>query len=268
MGVTTNGEWSYSEATPYEVLGVSVCATDAEVKAAWRKLTQIAHPDHGGTSALFELTQNAYELLVDSERRHAFDQGSPAQSTFRAGQTSSSPGAESHYDHGPASPPRNDDPYRSPRQPHSKAPRKTAKFSLAWLLVLVTNFIAVVHYRAIVAANQADLANASRSSFMVVKPWHESVAALTFLRGDLWIRYASLVFLSVAFLEYSLKDSPRAPSWLQQHYVTVRRITFTIGLAISAPLLITGVLWGMSIAVTLALIAVALTLVVVILFAV
>jgi hypothetical protein len=100
---------------------------------------------------------------------------------------------------------------------------------------------------------------------MIVKPWRSSVAALTFLRGDLWVPYASMLFLAIATLLYLLKDLNRAPSWFRRHYRVVRRTAFFFGLAISLPMLVTGILWGFSIAVTLAIIALAIFLVIAVL---
>ncbi|NNN08220.1 MAG: hypothetical protein HKL85_03380 [Acidimicrobiaceae bacterium] len=142
------------------------------------------------------------------------------------------------------------------------AATKSVKFSAPWLLVLAANIVVAANYPAIVAANRAGLTNPSQGSLMLIKPWHFSVAALTFLRGDLWIRYASIIFLAAAAALYLLKDSGRAPSWLRQHRTVVHRATFFFGLAISFPMLITGILWGSSIAVTLAIIALVLVLVV------
>ena len=49
---------------PYEVLGVAADATDADVRAAYRRLVQVHHPDHNGGSAesarRFEEVQEAY----------------------------------------------------------------------------------------------------------------------------------------------------------------------------------------------------------------
>ena len=49
---------------PYRVLGVSASATDAELRAAYRKLVQRHHPDHNGGSVesarRFEEVQEAY----------------------------------------------------------------------------------------------------------------------------------------------------------------------------------------------------------------
>ncbi len=49
---------------PYATLGVSPGASDAELRAAYRRLVQLHHPDHNGGSAesarRFEEVQNAY----------------------------------------------------------------------------------------------------------------------------------------------------------------------------------------------------------------
>ncbi|HWF51728.1 MAG TPA: J domain-containing protein [Solirubrobacteraceae bacterium] len=49
---------------PYETLGVSPTASDAEVRGAYRRLVQLHHPDHNGGSAAstrrFEEIQEAY----------------------------------------------------------------------------------------------------------------------------------------------------------------------------------------------------------------
>jgi curved DNA-binding protein CbpA len=49
---------------PYQTLGVSRSADDAEVRAAYRRLVQLHHPDHNGGSAesarRFEEVQEAY----------------------------------------------------------------------------------------------------------------------------------------------------------------------------------------------------------------
>jgi len=52
---------------------VSPDATEAEIRAAHRKLSQRVHPDAGGTDALFRRVQVAYETLSDPERRAEYD---------------------------------------------------------------------------------------------------------------------------------------------------------------------------------------------------
>ena len=63
---------------PYTTLGVAASATDAELRAAYRRLVQLHHPDHNGGSPesarRFEEVQEAY---AEVRRRRAAG-GSPA----------------------------------------------------------------------------------------------------------------------------------------------------------------------------------------------
>lgn len=60
-------------ADPYAVLGVSPNAPDSEVRAAYRRLVQLHHPDHNGGSPesarRFEEVQQAYAAVLASRRR-------------------------------------------------------------------------------------------------------------------------------------------------------------------------------------------------------
>ena len=57
---------------PYDVLGVSRGANPAELRAAYRRLVQLHHPDHNGGSAesarRFEQVQEAYAAVIASRR--------------------------------------------------------------------------------------------------------------------------------------------------------------------------------------------------------
>ncbi len=59
--------------THYEVLGVEADATQADIKAAYRRLSRQVHPDQGGSGALFRKVTEAYETLSDPARRGAYD---------------------------------------------------------------------------------------------------------------------------------------------------------------------------------------------------
>jgi DnaJ-class molecular chaperone len=48
---------------PHSILGVKLTATWSEIKAAYRKLVMIHHPDKGGDAATFRKIQGAYEVL-------------------------------------------------------------------------------------------------------------------------------------------------------------------------------------------------------------
>jgi curved DNA-binding protein CbpA len=72
---------------PYQTLGVSRNAADAEVRAAYRRLVQLHHPDHNGGSAeaavRFEAVQEAY-----AEVRRLRAGGAGARGARRAGSDS------------------------------------------------------------------------------------------------------------------------------------------------------------------------------------
>src|ERR1700748_281942 len=57
---------------PYKTLGVAASASDAELRAAYRRLVQLHHPDHNGGSEeserRFEEVQDAY---AEARRRRA-----------------------------------------------------------------------------------------------------------------------------------------------------------------------------------------------------
>lgn len=64
---------------PYEILGVKKDASEAEIKAAYRKLAKKHHPDlnpgNKDADAKFKEVNAANDLLSDKEKRAAFDSG-------------------------------------------------------------------------------------------------------------------------------------------------------------------------------------------------
>ena len=61
----------------YDTLGVKPDASDAEIKAAYRKLARKYHPDvskEGGAEEKFKAVNEAHEALRDPQRRRAYDQ--------------------------------------------------------------------------------------------------------------------------------------------------------------------------------------------------
>jgi DnaJ-class molecular chaperone len=61
----------------YEILGIDTKATKEEIKAAYKKMIQLYHPDKNGDSksANFasRLINRAYEILLDDEKRRKYD---------------------------------------------------------------------------------------------------------------------------------------------------------------------------------------------------
>src|SRR5476651_321000 len=64
---------------PYEILGVSKGASEAEIKSAYRRMAKKLHPDankHDPKAASrFAEINAAYEIAGDDEKRKAFDRG-------------------------------------------------------------------------------------------------------------------------------------------------------------------------------------------------
>lgn len=63
---------------PYDILGVSRSASEAEIKSAFRKLAKKWHPDQNKdakAASRFAEINSAYELLGDAEKRGQFDRG-------------------------------------------------------------------------------------------------------------------------------------------------------------------------------------------------
>ena len=84
---------------PYQILGVSRSADDAEVRAAYRRLVQLHHPDHNGGSAesarRFEEVQEAYAEIRRRRKSGGRAGASGGRRTSSSGSSSAAPGDDS-----------------------------------------------------------------------------------------------------------------------------------------------------------------------------
>lgn len=67
--------------TYYDILGISKNANQDDIKSAYRKLAREHHPDKGGDKEKFQQIQEAYEHLIDPQKRNTYDNGSSHSST-------------------------------------------------------------------------------------------------------------------------------------------------------------------------------------------
>ena len=65
----------------YALLGLAPGATPADIKRAYRRLSRRYHPDINpgdrAAETLFRRISEAYETLVDPDRRRTYDAGAP-----------------------------------------------------------------------------------------------------------------------------------------------------------------------------------------------
>lgn len=60
---------------PYKLLGVSADCDEKEIKHAYKALAKKAHPDLGGDAATFDQLTQAYQLLINTQKRQEYDRG-------------------------------------------------------------------------------------------------------------------------------------------------------------------------------------------------
>ena len=68
---------------PYETLGINPNASEAQIKAAYRKLVKKYHPDTGGDTKKIIFINAAWELLRDPTKRFHFDQTRSEINSFK-----------------------------------------------------------------------------------------------------------------------------------------------------------------------------------------
>lgn len=57
----------------YDVLGVARSAGEEEIRSAFKRKAMDAHPDRGGSKQSFQALVRARDILMDSQRRQAYD---------------------------------------------------------------------------------------------------------------------------------------------------------------------------------------------------
>lgn len=72
---TASGGPEAADVDHYEVLGIQRSASDAEIKAAYRRRVKETHPDVGGDVEEFKLVQVAYDTLSSPQSRRSYDSG-------------------------------------------------------------------------------------------------------------------------------------------------------------------------------------------------
>lgn len=58
----------------YVILEVERSATTDEIRKNYKRLAMSLHPDRGGSEERFKTLKEAYEILIDSEKRRYYDQ--------------------------------------------------------------------------------------------------------------------------------------------------------------------------------------------------
>jgi len=58
---------------PYTILGLEPACSDDDVRAAYRRLANIHHPDAGGKEGAFRSVHEAYQLLKTKDARRAYE---------------------------------------------------------------------------------------------------------------------------------------------------------------------------------------------------
>jgi DnaJ homolog subfamily A member 2 len=57
----------------YNILGISKTASSSEIKKAYYKLSKEHHPDRGGSEEKFKACNEAYQVLIDPEKKALYD---------------------------------------------------------------------------------------------------------------------------------------------------------------------------------------------------
>lgn len=83
----------------YETLGIEKNASAEEIKSAYRKLAMKHHPDRGGNEKMFQKITEAYETLIDPNKKDEYDHHGPAgfRPSWQEFHFKSGPFTQGHY---------------------------------------------------------------------------------------------------------------------------------------------------------------------------
>jgi hypothetical protein len=133
---------------PYAVLGVSPSASTDDIRHAYRVLARRFHPDADGhdprAAAMFARATEAYDFLVDDDRRRSYDLRRAASAGPRAARVAPGPTGNTAV-RGPAAEwPRRPTGPRAPAQPQGKRRDGNDEFRLIVFLAKVVLVVVIV----------------------------------------------------------------------------------------------------------------------------
>ncbi len=94
---------SVREEEAYEILGLAPGATQADIDAAFRRISKAVHSDRGGSDALFRKVKEAHETLTSKARATSRGSSTKSDATSSGREGTDSSGSSTRYDEGPSS---------------------------------------------------------------------------------------------------------------------------------------------------------------------
>jgi hypothetical protein len=232
----------------YGVLGLARSATEADIRAAWRRAARATHPDAGGDALAFRIAREAFEILTDPLRRAAHDRLLDARAARSAGQRSAgqrvgpqpsgqpAPTPPSARTHGGASSGSTGSGPTAAPGPSPAGPPRSPRAPRAWVpwFLLLANVSLVLRALSLL---QGWMVPAPMHDFVYPLP-QEGVDLFLTLVGLLGVPLASLAFGSVAIALLVLELGQGrlwAVSWFD---ASARRLARFVATAAASPLLL------------------------------
>lgn len=216
----------------YQVLGISVRASHAEIKAAYKKLARKYHPDVNQGSAAseeqFKQLLEAFHTLSDEKKRKRYD-----MSLFFTAIGSSSAGPDPAYRNVPATPrEREEERYRK-RKPDREnyraytGPAETKKFTpnvIAIALLVVSSFVMISYWLGYAMNHHMAEKSLKNGDFHIALEYDDEYAEAYFARYQFFsVRNMNpKVLLKDLDLAIRFADEPRADWYLERARMHVR----------------------------------------------